>query len=87
MKSSGKMPSRGFPETEYSLRLERVQEFLHKQKWGALLLTAEVDIRYFTGFLTQFFQSPTRPWFLVVPKRGKPVAVIPEIGATAMSRT
>ena len=80
-------PSRGFPEKEYSHRLERAQAFLNKQNLSALLLTTEVDIRYFTGFLTQFFQSPTRPWFLVVPKKGKPVAVIPEIGTTAMSRT
>ncbi|HUS54392.1 MAG TPA: Xaa-Pro peptidase family protein, partial [Thermohalobaculum sp.] len=37
--------------------------------------------------LTQFWQSPTRPWFLVVPARGKPVAVIPGIGAECMGRT
>ena len=87
MTSAVKMPPRGFPETEYSHRLRRAHEFLHKQNLDALLLNTEVNIRYFTGFLTQFFQSPTRPWFLVVPKSGKPVAVIPAIGATAMSRT
>ena len=41
----------------------------------------------FTGFLTQFWQSPTRPWFLIVPGSGKPIAVIPEIGAECMART
>jgi len=46
----------------------------------AMLLTTEADVRYFTGFLTQFWQSPKRPWFVVVPVEGKPVAVIPEIG-------
>ena len=87
MTSTRKMPTRGFPEVEYNHRLERAQEYLISQSLDALLLTTEVDIRYFTGFLTQFFQSPTRPWFLVVPKSGKPVAVIPAIGAAAMSRT
>jgi Xaa-Pro aminopeptidase len=53
----------------------------------ALLLTTEPEIRWFTGFLTQFWQSPTRPWFLVVPGTGKPVAVIPAIGAECMGRT
>ncbi|MGI9464036.1 MAG: M24 family metallopeptidase, partial [Aestuariivirgaceae bacterium] len=53
----------------------------------ALLLTTEPEVRYFSGFLTQFWQSPTRPWFLVVPAKGKPVAVIPTIGAQCMSRT
>ena len=87
MTSARKKLSRGFPEAEYNHRLERAQDYLNSQSLDALLLTTEVDIRYFTGFLTQFFQSPTRPWFLVVPKTGKPVAVIPAIGATAMSRT
>ena len=87
MTSTRKIPTRGFPEAEYNHRLERAQEYLICQSLDALLLTTEVDIRYFTGFLTQFFQSPTRPWFLVVPKTGKPVAVIPAIGAAAMSRT
>ena len=41
-------------------------------------------MRYFTGFRTLFWQSPTRPWFLFVPAQGKPVAVIPEIGAALM---
>jgi Xaa-Pro aminopeptidase len=54
---------------------------------AALLLTTEPEIRYFSGFLTQFWQSPTRPWFLVVPLNGRPVAVIPEIGADYMATT
>jgi len=54
---------------------------------GALLLTTEPEVRYFTGYLTQFWQSPTRPWFLIIPKSGKPVAVIPTIGAECMGRT
>ncbi|MCB1491751.1 MAG: aminopeptidase P family protein [Rhodobiaceae bacterium] len=53
----------------------------------ALILTTEADVRWFSGFLTPFWQSPTRPWFLVVPASGKPVAVIPEIGRAAMART
>jgi Xaa-Pro aminopeptidase len=53
----------------------------------ALLLTTEPEIRYFSGFLTQFWQSPTRPWFLVVPADGAPVAVVPRIGAECMGRT
>ena len=43
----------------------------------ALLLSTEPEVRYFTGFLTPFWQSPTRPWFVVVPREGRPIAVIP----------
>lgn len=53
----------------------------------ALPLTTEPVVRYFTGFLTRFWESPTRPWFLVVPRVGDPVAVIPAIGATLMQTT
>ena len=80
-------PQRGFPEAEFARRLERAQDFMGRATMDALLFTTPEDIRYFSGFLTQFFQSPTRPWFLIVPKAGKPVAVIPTIGEVAMSRT
>ena len=53
----------------------------------ALLLTTDPEIRYFSGFMTPFWYSPTRPWFLIVPRRGKPVAVIPEIGRIRMAET
>ena len=44
-------------------------------------------MRYFTGFDSQFWESPTRPWYLVVPSEGKPVAIIPEIGEAGMRST
>ncbi|WPZ32931.1 Xaa-Pro peptidase family protein [Thalassobaculum sp. OXR-137] len=80
-------PPRGFPAAEFESRLARAQALMDAQGLDALLLTTEPDIRWFTGFLTQFWLSPTRPWFLVVPATGKPVAVIPGIGSEAMGRT
>lgn len=80
-------PTRGFPPAEFAARLDRAQRLMAARDMDALLLTTEPDIRWFTGFLTQFWLSPTRPWFLVVPVSGKPVAVIPSIGLDAMSRT
>ena len=60
---------------------------MHDQKLDAILLTTEPNVRYFTGFLTQFWLSPTRPWFLVIPLEGKPIAVIPTIGVVGMRDT
>ncbi len=80
-------PRRDFPVAEFERRLERSQRLMRQAGLGALLLTTEPELRWFTGFLTQFWQSPTRPWFLVVPAQGKPVAVIPGIGAECMRRT
>ena len=75
---------RGFPVAEYRARVAAAQAQMAQAGLGALLLTAEADLRYFTGFLTRFWQSPSRPWFLVIPANGAPVAVIPSIGAALM---
>ena len=55
---------------------------------AALIVTTKAsNVRYFTGFNTQFWESPTRPWFVVVPREGAVIAVIPEIGAPGMAET
>ena len=81
------MTQRGFPAAEFEDRTRRAQAAMADAGLDALLLMTEPEVRYFTGFLTPFWQSPTRPWFVVVPKTGKPVAVIPAIGAECMGRT
>ena len=81
------MSARGFPESEYRRRLSAAQAAMSEAGLDALLLTTEADVRYISGFLTRFWESPTRPWFLVVPSRGAPVAVIPSIGAALMNTT
>ena len=76
-----------FPQAEFEARLGRAQSLMHSQNIDALLFTSEAEMRYFTGFRTLFWQSPTRPWFFVVPGKGKPIAIIPEIGAALMHST
>ena len=83
----GSGPPRGFPVSEFESRCAKAQAVMASSEIDALLLTAEPEVRYFSGFLTPFWQSPTRPWFLVVPALGKPVAVIPEIGLDCMAST
>ncbi len=78
---------RGFEPAEFQNRLARAQSLMAAAGLDALMLTTETDIRYFTGFLTRFWESPTRPWFLVVPQSGRPIAVIPSIGAALMRKT
>ena len=80
-------PPRGFPASDYRARVARAQARMADRGLAALLLTTEADLRYFSGFLTRFWESPTRPWFLIVPREGDPVAVIPAIGAALMART
>lgn len=80
-------PARGFTPQEFAGRTSRAQALMAQQGFDGLLLMTEPDLRYFCGFHTLFWQSPTRPWFLFVPVSGKPVAVIPEIGAELMRRS
>ena len=78
---------RGFKQAEYEARVARAQRLMKDSGLDALLLTTEPEVRYFTGYLTRFWESPSRPWFLIVQLSGKPVAVIPSIGAALMGKT
>lgn len=81
------LPQRGFAATEFESRTRKAQAEMTRDGLAGLLLLTEPDVRYFSGFQTLFWQSPTRPWFLFVPVSGDPVAVIPEIGAALMRTT
>ena len=78
---------RGFNIAQFENRTLKVQQLMLKHDLDALLLTTETNVRYFTGFLTRFWESPTRPWYLIIPPKGKPIAVIPSIGEALMSKT
>ena len=80
-------PQRQFTLTEFEQRMVRAQTMMRALKLDAVLLTTETNVRYFSGYFTQFWQSPTRPWFLILPLIGKPIAVIPTIGVVGMSNT
>ena len=80
-------PPRGFGQAEFEARTAKAQARMAAEGLAGLLLMSEPEVRYFSGFLTQFWQSPTRPWFLVLPADGAPIAVIPEIGAGGMATT
>ncbi|MGK0255640.1 MAG: Xaa-Pro dipeptidase [Arcobacteraceae bacterium] len=82
-----KVPKRGFIQKEYENRLEKIQKLMYKENMDAILLTTQVDIEYYTGFKTQFLQSPTRPWYVLLPLNGKPQAIIPTIGESGMGET
>ena len=81
------MLTRGFTQQEFEQRTIRAQQVMHDMKLDAMIFTTEPNVRYFTGFRSQFWHSPTRPWLVVVPAEGKPIAIIPEIGAKGMATT
>ncbi len=80
-------PVRGFSRGEFEDRCGRAQALMRAAEIDVLLLTTEPHVRYFSGFLTQFWHSPTRPWFLMLPLDAEPIAVIPSIGLAGMQQT
>ncbi len=77
-------PQHGFPHSELHARHERARIAMTTAKLDALVVTTPQNIRYFSGFETQFWESPTRPWYLIVPRDGDVIAVWPEVGKPAL---
>ena len=78
---------RGFSTSEFEQRLMRAQKIMKSNKLDGILITTPQNIRYFTGYDSQFWESPTRPWFVVVPASGKPIGIVPEIGESEFNKT
>jgi Xaa-Pro aminopeptidase len=80
-------PARGFERAEFERRTQLLQRHMAEQRIDVVFFTTEPEFRYFSGFKSQFWESPTRPWFLVVPSNGRPIAVVPEIGVAGFKQT
>jgi Xaa-Pro aminopeptidase len=68
-----------FPVHEFERRVDRVQAHMRDAGCDALVVTSPANFRYFTGLDSQFWESPSRPWFLVIPSAGATIAAVPEI--------
>jgi len=75
-----------FSVSEFEARLIQAQAAMTVEGFDALFLNTEAEFRYFTGFRSLFWQSPTRPWFVIVPQSGELTVVIPSIGTDLMQR-
>ena len=85
--SSTNIPQRGFATEEFEKRLMRAQKIMKSYKLDGILITTPQNIRYFTGYDSQFWESPTRPWFVIVPASGNPIGIVPEIGESEFKKT
>ncbi|MEM7207303.1 MAG: Xaa-Pro peptidase family protein [Pseudomonadota bacterium] len=80
-------PPRGFPQDEFEARVALAQAAMNEHEMDGIVVSMPQNFRYFSGFNSQFWESPTRPFFIVVPREGLPIAVIPSIGGPAMETT
>ena len=77
----------GFPKEEYLKRLDNIHKKLENENIDAIVITSPANFRYFSGLDSNFWESPTRPWFLIISKNGKIKALIPSIGLSAIEST
>jgi len=71
---------RGVPDEELQQRFVRAQALMAQNEVDFLLVTTQEDFFYFTGILSRFWNSPTRPYYLLIPAQGRrPRAVVPNI--------
>ena len=78
---------KGFEIVEYKERVAKALKLMEKNNIEMLLITSPQNFRYFSGLDSYFWESPTRPWFLVISKNNPVKAIIPSIGITAMENT
>lgn len=72
-----------FDRAEFEGRAERARALMVRERLDALLVSSEANLEYLSGFTTQFaWNTPTRPWYFLLPREGEPVGIIPEIGVT-----
>lgn len=79
-------PFAGFAETEYHDRVDRARRLMAGAGLDLLLITTEANFRYFTGFNSQSWISPTRPMFLVLPLEREPIVIIPSSSQVSMTK-
>ena len=66
-----------FPKEEFISRIEKIQIHIEKENIDAVIITSPSNFRYFTGLDSNFWESPTRPWFLIISKKNPIKAIIP----------
>jgi Xaa-Pro aminopeptidase len=77
-----------FNHREFEQRVTRARRMMTGERLDGLVVTSEANMEYLSGFTTQFaWNTPTRPWYFLLPRSGKAVGVIPEIGITNWKAT
>ncbi|WEK46300.1 MAG: Xaa-Pro peptidase family protein [Candidatus Andeanibacterium colombiense] len=72
------MLNTSFSSAEYHGRVARAQSLMHTHGLDAMLLSNEKHLEYFSGYRSDLWASPTRPFYLIVPLEGDPFAVLPQ---------
>ncbi len=89
---AGKTPPRKevphFTRAEFEHRVERARALMTEHRLDGIVVCSEPNLEYLSGFRIEFaWNTPTRPWYFVLPRDGEATAVIPEIGRSTWLAT
>jgi len=77
-----------FTRREFERRVERACRLMTRDTLDGVLVTSETNVEYLSGFTTQFaWNTPARPWYFLLRRNGRGVAIIPEIGRSNWQAT
>ncbi len=77
-----------FTRREFERRVERACRLMTRDKLDGVLVTSETNVEYLSGFTTQFaWNTPARPWYFLLARNARAVAIIPEIGLSNWQST
>lgn len=78
VRKDGAMLNTSFEVGEYHRRIQDAQAMMHGAQLDAMILSSEKHLEYFSGYRSDLWASPTRPFYVIVPLEGEPCAVLPQ---------
>lgn len=67
-----------FTRQEFQHRVERARALMTELRLDAIMVNSEKNVEYFSGYASDLWASPTRPFYFVLPRVGEPIAVLPQ---------
>ena len=62
------------PNSEYKNRVEKAQQMMQEAGWSGMVLSSESNMHYYSGYRSHLpWGTFTRPMFLFLPAKGKPI--------------
>lgn len=74
------MTELAFTTAEFHARIAGAQRLMTEGSLDAIVINSQKNVEYFSGFESDLWASPTRPFYVLIPREGDPVAVVPQGG-------
>jgi Xaa-Pro dipeptidase len=72
------MLNTSFSTAEFERRVECARREMAIDQFDAIVVSHEKHIEYFAGYRSDLWASPTRPFYVIIPRTASPIAVLPQ---------